>query len=116
MINLQKVFGTLDHQILLKKMKYLGFSKNTFKLFKSYLNKQKFKKISIITLVTPLLLTYYVAFGKDLFYANDLSQVFVSNSLLYADNTYIVFKHKSLIEVQKQQIKGFFNLLWLVCG
>ena len=42
MINLQKVFGTLDHQILLKKMKYLGFSKNTFKLFKSYLNKQKF--------------------------------------------------------------------------
>ena len=116
MINLQNVFGTLDHQILLKKMKYLGFPKNTFKLFKSYLNKQKFKKISIITLVTPLLLTYYVAFLKDLFYTNDLSQVFVTNSLLYADNTYIVFKHKSVIEVQKQLIKRFFKLLWLVCG
>ena len=27
LIGLQKAFGTIDHQILLKKMKYLGFRK-----------------------------------------------------------------------------------------
>ena len=37
LIDLQKVFGTIDHQILLKKMKYLIFSKNTVTWFKSYL-------------------------------------------------------------------------------
>ena len=30
LINLQKVFDTIHHQILLKKMKYLGFSKNNY--------------------------------------------------------------------------------------
>ena len=48
LINLQKVFDTIDHQILLKKMKYLGFSKNTVAWFKSYLCERKFK-ISINT-------------------------------------------------------------------
>ena len=33
LIDLQKVFDTTDHQILLKKMKYLGFTKNTITWF-----------------------------------------------------------------------------------
>ena len=36
LIDLQKAFDTIDHQILLKKMKYLGFSKNIIIWFKSY--------------------------------------------------------------------------------
>ena len=43
LIDLQKAFDTTGHQILLKKMKYLGFSKNTITWFKSYLCEQKFK-------------------------------------------------------------------------
>ena len=35
LIDLQKAFDTMNHQILLKKMKYLGFSKNTITWFKS---------------------------------------------------------------------------------
>ena len=35
LIDLQKAFDTIDHEILLKKMKYLGFSKNTITWFKS---------------------------------------------------------------------------------
>ena len=35
LIDLQKVFDTIDHQMLLKKMKYLGFPKNTVTWFKS---------------------------------------------------------------------------------
>ena len=30
LIDLQKTFDTIDHQILLKKMKYIGFSKNNY--------------------------------------------------------------------------------------
>ena len=43
LIDLQKAFDTTDHQILLKKMKYLGFSKNTIAWFKSYLCERKIK-------------------------------------------------------------------------
>ena len=43
LIYLQKTFETTDHQTLLKKMKYLGFSKNTITWFKSYLCERKFK-------------------------------------------------------------------------
>ena len=44
LIDLQKVFDTIDHQILPKKMKCLGFSRNTITWFKSYLCEQKLKK------------------------------------------------------------------------
>ena len=43
LLDLQKAFDTIDHQILLKKMKYLGFSKNTTAWFKPYLCERKFK-------------------------------------------------------------------------
>ena len=43
LIYLQKTFETTDHRTLLKKMKYLGFSKNTITWFKSYLCERKFK-------------------------------------------------------------------------
>ena len=42
LIELQKAFDTIDHQILLKKMKYLGFSRDTITWFKSYLCEWKF--------------------------------------------------------------------------
>ena len=65
LIDLQKAFDTTGHQILLKKMKYLGFSKNTITWFKSYLCERKFK-ISINTSYSSPT-AYYVAFLKDLF-------------------------------------------------
>ena len=37
LIDLQKAFDTLDHQILLKKLKYIGFSPETVRWFESYL-------------------------------------------------------------------------------
>ena len=37
LIDLQKAFDTADHQILLKKLNYIGFSPETLKLFESYL-------------------------------------------------------------------------------
>ena len=51
LIDSQKLFNTIDHQMLIKKMNYLQFLKTVIAWFKSYLSEQKFKKIS--TLVTP---------------------------------------------------------------
>ena len=42
LIDLQKAFDRLDHDILLDKMKYLGFTSKTIDWFGSYLKKQNF--------------------------------------------------------------------------
>ena len=116
LLDLLKVFDTIEHQILLKKMKYLGFSKNTITWFKSYLCERKFK-ISINTSYSsPASLLCGVPQGSILglllflLYINDLPQAVVSDSLLYANNTCIVFQHKNEIEIEKQLIKKFFEL------
>ena len=40
LIDLQKIFDTLDHLILLKQLKYIGFSPETVRWFESYLKNQ----------------------------------------------------------------------------
>ena len=42
LIDLQKAFDTIDHKILLKKMRYLGFSDSAINWFKSYLENRTF--------------------------------------------------------------------------
>ena len=50
-----------------------------------------------------------------LLYINNLPQAVVSDSLLYADDTCIVFQHKSEIEIEKQLIRDFSSLRdWFV--
>ena len=43
LIDLQKAFDTVNHDILLKKMEFVGFSEETTKWFKSYLSNKKLK-------------------------------------------------------------------------
>ena len=42
LIDLQKAFDTIDHNILLNKMKFMGFSPETIKWFRSYLTDRFF--------------------------------------------------------------------------
>ena len=121
LIDLQKAFDTIDHQILLKKMKYLGFSKNTITSFKSYLCEQQFKISINTTYSSPASLLCGVPQGSILgpllflLYINDFPQAVVSDSLLYADDTCIVFQHKSKIEIEKQLIRYFSSMCdWFV--
>ena len=116
LIDLQKAFDTIDDQILLKKKKYLGFSKNTIAWFKYYLCEWKIE-ISINTSYSsPSNLLSGVPQGSILgpllflLYINDLPQAVVSDSLLYADDTCIVFQHKSITEIEKQLIRDSSSL------
>ena len=43
LIDLQKAFDTINHEILINKMEFLGFFKNAILWFKSYLSHRKFK-------------------------------------------------------------------------
>ena len=43
LIDLRKAFDTVNHDILLKKMEFIGFSEETTKWFKSYLSNRKFE-------------------------------------------------------------------------
>ena len=50
-----------------------------------------------------------------LLYTNDLSQAVANDSLLYVDDTCIVFQHKSVSEIEKQLIRNFSSLCdWFV--
>ena len=97
-------------------MKYLGFSKNTFTWFKSYLCERKFK-ISINTsysspsdLICGAPQGSILGLRLFLLYINNLPQAAVSGSLLYADDTCIVFQHKNETEIEKQLIRDFSSL------
>ena len=42
LIDLQKAFDTIDHNILFKKMKFMGFADSTISWFRSYLTNRLF--------------------------------------------------------------------------
>ena len=89
-IDLQNAFDTIDHQILKKKMKYVGFSKTLISWFKLYLSERK-SKININTSYSsPSNLICVVPQGSIpgpllfLIYIIDLPKAVFSDSLLYA--------------------------------
>ena len=120
LIDLQIAFYTIDHQILIKKMKYQGFSKNVIAWFKWYLSERKFKinntsYSSSADLICGIPQRFVLGPLLFFLYINDLPQAIVSDSLLYADDTCIVFQHKSVTEIEKQLQRDFSSLCgWFV--
>ena len=102
-------------------MKYLGFSKNVIAWFKSYLSGRKFKINMNTSYSSPSNLICGVPQGSILgpllflLYINNLPQAFISGSLLFADDSCIVFQHKNVTEIEKQQLRDFSTLCdWFV--
>ena len=102
LIDLQKVFDTINHDILLKKLSIIGFSDHTVKWFQSYLSNCKFtvnlensfSEVSSIScgvpqgsVLCPLLFLIYV---------NDMPMAVKCDMSLYADDTCVVFQSRDI--------------------
>ena len=121
LIDLQKAFDTIDHEILLQKLKAIKFSESTIKWFKSYLSERIFlvnieNKLSDFgeiscgvpqsSILGPLLFLIYV---------NDMPQAVSSTVLLYADDSCILYRHKAVVQIGKRLNEDFENLCdWFV--
>ena len=121
LIDLQKAFDTIDHDILLQNLNAVGFSNHTIGWFKSYFSNRLFRvhlencysDSSSITcgvpqgsILGPLLFLIYV---------NDMPQAVSSNLFLYADDSCLVFQEKDVIEIERQLNRDFKNICeWFV--
>ena len=122
LIDLQKAFDTLDHDILLEKMECLTFKKPVIKWFKSYLSNRKFFVLLEGVFSEEGLLTCGVPQGSILgpllflIYINDLPQALSETaSNLYADDTCIYYQHKNVQEIEAILNKEFSSLCeWFI--
>ena len=116
LIDLQKAFNTIDHNILLEKLKAIGFFNDNVNWFHSYLTNRvflgsienKYSRISKIScgvrqgaILDPLLFLIYV---------NYMKQAVPSDLLLYADDSCLIFQHKHVTEIEKYLNSDFSNL------
>ena len=121
LIDLQKAFDTINHEILLDKMQCIGFSKKTITWFKSYLFLRQFK-VNINCKYSPEgEITCGVPQGSILgpllffLYINDIPQAVSCEILLYADDTCLFFQHKNVKTIEKQLNEDFSSLcVWFV--
>ena len=99
-----------------KENQIFRLSKNTVTWFKSYLCERKFKIIINSSYSCPANLLCGVpleSISSPLLFLldiNDLPPAVVSDLLLYSDDTYIIFQHKSKIEIEKQLIRDFSSV------
>ena len=116
LIDLQKAFDTINHDIVLKKLSIIGFSDHTVKWFESYLSNLKFmvnlensfSEISSVScgvpqgsiLSTLLFLIYFI----------DMPMEVKCDLFLYADDTCLVFQRKNFKNIKKQLNEDFANM------
>ena len=108
LIDLQKNFYTIDHELLLMKMGCIGFSEKVISWFELYLSEgtfkvnidKKFSDAGNLTcgvpqgsILGPLLLLLYV---------NDMPQAVKCDLFLYADDTCLTFQRESVKEIEDQ--------------
>ena len=120
LIDLQKAFDTIDHKILIEKMKCMGFSNDVTKWFESYLSKRMFSVHVEKSFSDKALISCGVPQGSILgpllflLYVNDMVQA-VNCDLLYADDTGLIFQHKDINIIEQQLNRNFSNICdWFV--
>ena len=121
LIDLQKAFDTVDHDILLQKLYAIGFSKHSVNWFRSYLINRTFLVNLGNAFSQPACVSSGVPQGSILgpllflIYINDMSQAVKCNLFLYADDTCLVCQHKYINEIEKQLNKVFESICdWFV--
>ena len=98
LIDLQKAFDTENHNTLLKKIEFIGFSEETTKWFKPYLLTRKFKVHIKSTFSEPGNLKWsssriHFRITPFFLYINDMPQAVNCELLLYADDTCLICQH-----------------------
>ena len=124
LIDLQKAFDTINHEILINKMEFLGFSKNVILWFKSYLSHRKFKVNLNKSFSEPGQLLCGVPQGSILgpllffLYINDMPQAVKYELLLYADDTDVYyFNIVTLLKLKSSLIRTLVRYvigLWTI--
>ena len=121
LIDLQKAFVTINHNILLLKMPLLGFSREVIVWYKSYLSSRKFHVNVHDKFSTSANLRYGVPQGfilgplLFLLYINDMPQAVDCDLFLYADDTCLLFQHKDLERIKEELTKNLSNICdWFV--
>ena len=121
LIDLQKAFDTIDHDVPLQKLCATGFSKCTVNWFKSYLSSRSFKVNLGNIFFQPASVSCGVPQGSILgpilflIYVNDMSQAVKCHLFLYADDSCLVCQHKDMNVIKKQLNVDFSNICdWFV--
>ena len=121
LIDLQKAFDTIDHDILIKKMPYFGFSNNCVNWFNSYITNRTFQVNIEDKFSSSANLTCGVPQGSILgpllflLYVNDMPQAVECDLFLYADYSCLVYQHKELSKIEERLNKDFSNICdWFV--
>ena len=105
LIDHQKAFDTIDHAILLEKLSASGLSNHTIGWFKSHLSNQLFRVNLENCDSDPSNITCGMPQGSILgpllflIYVNDMPQAVKSNLFLYADDSWLVFHGKDVLEI-----------------
>ena len=113
LIDLQKAFDTIDHQILLQKFPSFGFLNEVIDWFRSYLRSRKFHVNIHDKFSTTTELRWGVPQGSIivsllfLLFFNDMPQAVDCNLFFYADNICLLCQHKDLDQINKELTQIF---------
>ena len=121
LLDLQKAFDTINHDVLLKKMSSVGFSFQSIAWFESYLSnkgfqvniKNKYSNVAKINYEVP----QRSIIGSLLFllYVNDMFQAVDCELFLYADDSCLVHQHRDVKVIDTKLNKKFSNVCdWFV--
>ena len=107
LLDLQKAFDTVNHQILLDKLKCIGATQNCTNWFDSYLTNRNQQVDLGGNMSEPLTITCGVPQGSILgpllflLYVNDMSLATQEKLMLYADDSGIIVSGKSILDIEK---------------
>ena len=114
LIDLQKAFDTIDHDLLLEKMLFIGFSEEVIRWFRSYLLNRNFKVNVSKAFSEYWEVTCGVPRGSILgpllflLYVNDMPQALSCDLLLYADDSCLIFQHKDVKQISRYDGRSSF--------
>ena len=123
LLDLQKAFDTVNHSILLMKIKAIGLSESPVRWFSSYLSDRRQLVDLSGTYSSPGTISCGVPQGYILgpllflIYVNDMSAVVENKLLLYADDSAILVPAKSKQEIETR-LSHDLDILsqWLICN